>query len=328
MMVGMIIFVLWIISLAVGVINLIMGIVMQDQQGIINGILILATLGGVPAIIAAILKHGDITETKEEEFQKRIREEKIPKQKAEFFELLKKYHVPDDYHKMIVSDNNYHLEDCPAVVWIENEKVKFLIINPPVILLTFDVAEFNHISIMYDDIMKDLDARGPKLYIQSFDVTKSYKWLAMPEYIQDEFVQLNPASKMREYQEYHSYKIISEIVLKWVSFKVLYKLLNKPIDSYLIDDYDWYTTDKIGRIKNCNVMRWEGIITNCEYNKEKQRLVTDYLAQYSKNENKYQRALMELYAQNVLTQEEVDEINQKIIALEDSSVGKTHYVNK
>ncbi|MEG0914848.1 MAG: hypothetical protein RSG57_03760, partial [Christensenellaceae bacterium] len=85
---------------------------------------------------------------KEEEFQKRIREEKIPKLKAEFFELLKKYHVPDDYHKMIVSDNNYHLEDCPAVVWIENEKVKFLIINPPVILLTFDAAEFNHISIM------------------------------------------------------------------------------------------------------------------------------------------------------------------------------------
>ncbi|MEG0586229.1 MAG: hypothetical protein RR504_07560 [Christensenellaceae bacterium] len=78
MMVGMIIFVLWIISLAVGVINLIMGIVMQEQQGIINGILIFATLGGVPAIIAAILKHGDITETKEEEFQKRIREEKIP----------------------------------------------------------------------------------------------------------------------------------------------------------------------------------------------------------------------------------------------------------
>ncbi|MEF9864581.1 MAG: hypothetical protein RR777_06510, partial [Christensenellaceae bacterium] len=48
--------------------------------------------------------------------------------------------------------------------------------------------DFNRTQV--SDLMKNRDAGESKSYIKSFDVTKSDKWLAMSEYIEDEFVLL------------------------------------------------------------------------------------------------------------------------------------------
>ena len=101
--------------------------------------------------------------------------QRIAVSKEDNFEaILKKYEVPEDYYKIVISQSrNYSVVNCPAVIWKTEEKVKVLVLKAQPFLAEEEIEDFTYI------------ASSPFVNFRQFDGTEFPDWAVQTEEVKN-----------------------------------------------------------------------------------------------------------------------------------------------
>lgn len=184
-------------------------------------------------------------------FRKDIKEqEKREKQKLQYEQLLEKFHVPESHFKVVIGQSKvYNVYNCPAILWMEGNKIKTLIFRINPVVTENDPEDFMFISSQpYVDFIR-------------FDGTEYPDWARQSAYVKEQFLPYVEQSITKGGLDYKRQ-------MYWIGTMCVYarslaeclKMLGRPLSDYELH------IDKKER------MREDGSIPEAlleEYDKEK-----------------------------------------------------------
>lgn len=141
-----------------------------------------------------------------------------------FQSILKKFDVPDDYYKIVISQSrNYSVVNCPAVIWKTEEKVKVLVLKAQPFLAEEEIEDFTYI------------ASSPFVNFRQFDGTEFPDWAAQTEEVKNLFLPYiemtaAPGGIDRTRQQYWA----GTICVYAPSLAEIFKMFGKPLSAYQI----------------------------------------------------------------------------------------------
>ena len=141
-----------------------------------------------------------------------------------FQSILKKFDVPDDYYKIVISQSrNYSVVNCPAVIWKTEEKVKVLVLKSQPFLAEEEIEDFTYI------------ASSPFVNFRQFDGTEFPDWAAQTEEVKNLFLPYiemtaAPGGIDRTRQQYWA----GTICVYAPSLAEIFKMFGKPLSAYQI----------------------------------------------------------------------------------------------
>ena len=141
-----------------------------------------------------------------------------------FQSILKKFDVPDDYYKIVISQSrNYSVVNCPAVIWKTEEKVKVLVLKSQPFLAEEEIEDFTYI------------ASSPFVNFRQFDGTEFPDWAAQTEEVKNLFLPYiemtaAPGGIDRTRQQYWA----GTICVYAPSLAEIFKMFGKPLSTYQI----------------------------------------------------------------------------------------------
>ena len=151
--------------------------------------------------------------------------QRIAVSKEDNFEaILKKYEVPEDYYKIVISQSrNYSVVNCPAVIWKTEEKVKVLVLKAQPFLAEEEIEDFTYI------------ASSPFVNFRQFDGTEFPDWAVQTEEVKNLFLPYiemtaAPGGIDRTRQQYWA----GTICVYAPSLAEIFKMFGKPLSAYQI----------------------------------------------------------------------------------------------
>ena len=151
--------------------------------------------------------------------------QRIAVSKEDNFEaILKKYEVPEDYYKIVISQSrNYSVVNCPAVIWKTEEKVKVLVLKAQPFLAEEEIEDFTYI------------ASSPFVNFRQFDGTEFTDWAVQTEEVKNLFLPYiemtaAPGGIDRTRQQYWA----GTICVYAPSLAEIFKMFGKPLSAYQI----------------------------------------------------------------------------------------------
>lgn len=141
-----------------------------------------------------------------------------------FQSILKKFDVPENYHKIVISQSrNYSVVNCPAVIWKTEDKVKVLVLKSQPFLAEEDIEDFTYIS------------SSPFVNFRQFDGTEFPDWAVQTEEIKNLFlpyVEMTaaPGGIDRTRQQYWA----GTICVYAPSLAEIFQMLGNPLSAYEI----------------------------------------------------------------------------------------------
>lgn len=142
----------------------------------------------------------------------------------DFEAILKKFDVPEEYYKIVISQSrNYSVVNCPAVIWKTEEKVNVLVLKAQPFLAEEDIEDFTYI------------ASSPFVNFKQFDGTEFPDWAKQPAEIKELFLPYiemtaAPGGIDRNRQQYWA----GTICVYAPSLAEIFKMFGKPLSSYEI----------------------------------------------------------------------------------------------
>lgn len=140
----------------------------------------------------------------------------------DFETILKKFHVPEDYHKIVISQSrNYSVVNCPAVLWIAEDKVKVLVLKSQPFVAEEEIEDFAYIG------------SSPFVNFRQFDGTEFPDWAGQSDEIKELFlpcVELTnaPGGIDRTRQQYWA----GTICVYAPSMAEIFRMFGKPLSEY------------------------------------------------------------------------------------------------
>lgn len=168
-----------------------------------------------------------------------------------FDTILKKFNVPEDYHKIVISQSrNYSVVNCPAVLWISEDKVKVLVLKSQPFVAEEEIEDFAYI------------ASSPFVNFRQYDGTEFPDWAGQSDEIKELFlpyVEMTsaPGGIDRTRQQYWA----GTICVYAPSMAVIFRMFGKPLSEYQLT------------IENPKRMREDGAIPSdmlAQYHEEKE----------------------------------------------------------
>ena len=151
--------------------------------------------------------------------------QRIAVSKEDNFEaILKKYEVPEDYYKIVISQSrNYSVVNCPAVIWKTEEKVKVLVLKAQPFLAEEEIEDFTYID------------SSPFVNFRQFDGTEFPDWAVQTEEVKNLFLPYiemtaAPGGIDRTRQQYWA----GTIFVYAPSLAEIFKMFGKPLSAYQI----------------------------------------------------------------------------------------------
>lgn len=148
---------------------------------------------------------------------------KVAVSKEDDFEtILKKFEVPEKYYQVVIAQSRVHsLYNCPAVLWIEEDKVKALLFRSQPILTEEDLEDFHYI------------ASSPYVNFKQFDGTYFPDWAAQSKEMRERFlpfVEMGVACGGIDYDRQTYWAGTMCVYSK--SLAEIFRMIGKPLSSY------------------------------------------------------------------------------------------------
>ena len=150
-------------------------------------------------------------------------EERIAISKDDDFQtILKKFSVPEEYTKIVISQaRTYNVVNCPAVVWKTEEKLKFLVLKSQPFVAEEEYEDFKYIS------------SSPFVNFRQYDGSEFPDWAGQTDEIKNLFlpyVELTaaPGGIDRTRQQYWA----GTICMYAPSLAEFFKMMGKPLSHY------------------------------------------------------------------------------------------------
>lgn len=94
-----------------------------------------------------------------------------------FETILEKFEVPKEYYKIVIAQSQvYAANNCPAVLWKEENKIKVLLLRTRPILVEEEIEDFQYIT------------SSPYVNFRQFDGSYFPDWAAQPKAIKELFL--------------------------------------------------------------------------------------------------------------------------------------------
>lgn len=142
----------------------------------------------------------------------------------DFSAILKKFEVPDNYHKIVISQSrSYSVVNCPAVIWKEEDKVKVLVLKKQPFLAEEEYEDFFYI------------ASSPFVNFKQFDGSEFPDWASQTKEIKElflPFVEMTaaPGGIDRSRQQYWA----GTICVYAPSLSEILRMMDRPLSDYQI----------------------------------------------------------------------------------------------
>lgn len=140
----------------------------------------------------------------------------------DFEAILKKFEVPENYYKIVISQSrNYSVVNCPAVIWKDEDKVKVVVLKSQPFLAEEEVEDFKFI------------ASSPFVNFRQFDGTEYPDWAKQTDEIKELFLPyiemtVAPGGIDRTRQQYWA----GTICVYAPSLAEVLKMLGNPLSYY------------------------------------------------------------------------------------------------
>lgn len=151
--------------------------------------------------------------------------EKVAVSKTDDFQtILKKFNVPKEYYKIVISQaRTYNVINCPAVIWKDEEKIKVLVLKAQPFVAEEEWEDFMYIS------------SSPFVNFKQFDGTEFPDWAKQSQEIKDLFLPyvemtVAPGGIDRTRQQYWA----GTICVYAPSLAEILKMMDKPLSDYQI----------------------------------------------------------------------------------------------
>lgn len=216
----------------------------------------------------------------------------------DFETILKKFDVPKEYHKIVISQSrNYSVVNCPAVLWIDEDKVKVLVLKSQPFVAEEEIEDFAYIS------------SSPFVNFRQFDGTEFPDWAGQTDEIKELFlpyVEMTnaPGGIDRTRQQYWA----GTICVYAPSMAEIFRMFGKPLSEYQLT------------IENPRRMREDGAIPAdllAQYHEEKEAAAREAEKAASSEEmNAVWEAIKRLEKQNTdeISTEEINKLNAYLIS--------------
>ena len=138
--------------------------------------------------------------------------------------ILKLFGVPEEQYKIVIAQSrNYHVLNCPAVIWRDGDKVKVLVLKAQPFVAEEEWEDFMYIS------------SSPYVNFYQFDGTEFPDWARQSQEIKDLFlpyaeVTVAPGGIDRTRQQYWA----GTICVHAPSMAEIFKMFGLPLSSYQI----------------------------------------------------------------------------------------------
>lgn len=142
----------------------------------------------------------------------------------DFQAILKKFNVPDNYYKIVISQaRTYNVVNCPAVIWKAEDKLKVLVLKTQPFLAEEELEDFKYI------------VSSPFVNFRQFDGSEFPDWAGQTQEIKNLFlpyVEMTaaPGGIDRTRQQYWA----GTICVYAPSLAEIFKLMGKPLSDYAI----------------------------------------------------------------------------------------------
>lgn len=146
----------------------------------------------------------------------------------DFETILKKFEVPENHYPVVIAQSRVHsVNNCPAVLWIEEDKVKALLFRPKPVLVEEELEDFHYI------------ASSPYINFKQFDGSYFPDWAAQSKEMRARFlpfVEMGVACGGLDYSRQTYWAGTMCVYSK--SLAEIFKMIGKPLSSYemRIDD--------------------------------------------------------------------------------------------
>lgn len=216
----------------------------------------------------------------------------------DFEAILKKFEVPENYYKIVISQSrNYSVVNCPAVIWKDEDKVKVVVLKSQPFLAEEEVEDFKFI------------ASSPFVNFRQFDGTEYPDWAKQTDEIKELFLPyiemtVAPGGIDRTRQQYWA----GTICVYAPSLAEVLKMLGNPLSYYELS------------IENPKRMREDGSIPDnmlSEYVAEKKAAAKDTeKSASSKDMDAVWEAIRRLEEQKSsdVSAEEINKLNAYLLA--------------
>ncbi|MBQ8856591.1 MAG: hypothetical protein IJ024_00450 [Lachnospiraceae bacterium] len=151
--------------------------------------------------------------------------EKVPVSKNDDFQaILKKFNVPEEYTKIVISQaRTYNVVNCPAVIWKAEDKLKVLVLKSQPFLAEEEIEDFKYI------------VSSPFINFRQFDGTEFPDWAGQTDEIKSLFlpyVEMTtaPGGIDRTRQQYWA----GTICVYAPSLAEIFKMMGNPLSDYEI----------------------------------------------------------------------------------------------
>ena len=141
-----------------------------------------------------------------------------------FQTILKKFNVPEEYYKIVISQaRTYNVVNCPAVIWKAEDKIKVLVLKSQPFVATEEWEDFLYIT------------SSPFVNFKQFDGTEFPDWARQKEEIKRIFhpyIEMTVAAGGidRTRQQYWA----GTICVYAPSLAEIFKMMGKPLSDYQI----------------------------------------------------------------------------------------------
>lgn len=219
----------------------------------------------------------------------------------DFETILKKFEVPENYYQVVIAQSRvYSLNNCPAVLWIQEDKVKALLFRSQPVLVEEELEDFHYI------------ASSPYINFKQFDGSYFPDWAAQSKEMKERFlpfVEMGVACGGIDYDRQTYWAGTMCVYSK--SLAEIFRMIGKPLSSYEM------------RIDNMARMRTDGSIPPemlAQWDAERKEAANEAAAAEQASSSKDMDALWEaihrLENQNKeeITAEELNRLNAYLLS--------------
>lgn len=139
-----------------------------------------------------------------------------------FETILKKFEVPEEHYQVVIAQSRvYSLNNCPAVLWIEEKKVKALLFRSQPVLVEEELEDFHYI------------ASSPYVNFKQFDGSYFPDWAAQSQEMKERFlpyVEMGVSCGGIDYDRQTYWAGTMCVYSK--SLAEIFRMIGKPLSSY------------------------------------------------------------------------------------------------
>lgn len=136
--------------------------------------------------------------------------------------ILKKFEVPEEHYQVVIAQSRvYSLNNCPAVLWIEEDKVKALLFRSQPVLVEEELEDFHYI------------ASSPYVNFKQFDGSYFPDWAAQSQEMKERFlpyVEMSVGCGGIDYDRQTYWAGTMCVYSK--SLAEIFRMIGKPLSSY------------------------------------------------------------------------------------------------